>query len=99
MFLYGITHKNNVQYHRKIESTKKADIFYGYIKCVVFRMELYKFYYSNCYCKNNFKITMQKSKSQFEVCFFCLLNSCRAPPVSDLNLPLNTNLNRRNNHV
>ena len=32
--------------------------------------------------------TIRKSKSQFEVCFFCCKNRCRSPPASDLNLPL-----------
>ena len=33
------------------------------------------------------RTAMPKSKSQFEVCFFCCVNRCRSPPASDLNLP------------
>ena len=38
--------------------------------------------------KITYQIVKQKSKSQFEVCFFCYVNRCRLPPTSDLNLPL-----------
>lgn len=81
---YGRTYKNAGEYCETIKNSIRHYLFCENKKIVIFAWK------NPCGIKiyNIFnKTAMPKSKSQFEVCFFCCINRCRSPPASDLNLP------------
>ena len=85
---YGRTHKNAGEYCENIKNIISHCLFYENEKnsdfCAKKAIQHQICNILNCI----YKITMLKSKSQSEVCFFCCVDRCRSPPVSDLNLPL-----------
>ena len=82
---YGRTHKNAGEYCENIKNIISHCLFYENEKNSDFCAK--KSIQHQIYNIFN-RTAMPKSKSQFEVCFFCCINRCRSPPASDLNLPL-----------
>ena len=81
---YGRTHKNAGKYCENVKNIIRYGLFFENKKNSDFCVE--KSMRHQIYNIFN-KTAMPKSKSQFEVCFFCCINRCRSPPASDLNLP------------